>query len=143
MASDGRRARADAPALLELRRRARCRSPEVGAGEVVLPPLAGEPAVLAALLKNFVLPLAQKLLDGLEAARLEDQAREDGVLACFGGLTLDKELVDDLALRRVGGEQVVTEALQYFMPRLEARSIVLLCGNRPVSPTPTQSQGRV
>ena len=101
-----------------------------GGREVVLAPLAREPAVLAALLEDLVLPLAQELLHGLEAARLEDEAGEHGVLAVGPARRrLDEELVDDLALRRVDGQQVGADALDDLVPRLEARRVVLLRGS--------------
>jgi len=81
-------------------------------------------------LEDLVLPLAQELLHGFQAARLEDEAGEHGVLAAgLARRRLDEELVDDLALRGVDGQQVAPDALDDLVPRLEARSIVLLRGS--------------
>ena len=127
---------------MELGRRARRGPPEVGAGEVVLPPGTREPAVLAALLEDGRLAVVEELLDGLQSRRLEDEAGEDGVLAGLRRPRLDEEFVDDLALRRVGGQQVAPEALEDLVPRGEGGRVVLLCGNRPVSPTPSSRHNR-
>mmetsp|Transcript_9025 Transcript_9025/g.24373 ORF Transcript_9025/g.24373 Transcript_9025/m.24373 type:complete len:220 (+) Transcript_9025:313-972(+) len=118
-------AEADAPALLELRRRAGHGPTEVGAREVVLAPFSRQPAVLTTLLEVRRLAVVEEFFDGLQSRRLEDDTRQHGVLASFRRPRPNEELIDYFALRRVGGQEVGTEALEDLVPLRKRGRVVL------------------